>query len=62
VIVLMLALANWNCVANYGLHDRACTPPDLTGFLIEGSAMALGGGIVTVLALLTSRRERAGRP
>jgi hypothetical protein len=62
LILLMLALANWNCAGNYGLHDGACTPPDLTRFLIEGSAMALGGGIVTVLARVTSRRARARRP
>jgi hypothetical protein len=62
LILMMLALLKWNCAGNYGLQDGACTPPDLTGFLIEGSALALGGGIVTVLALVTCRRAHARRP
>jgi hypothetical protein len=48
VILLMLALANANC-------DSGCTPPDLTGWLVAGSAMATVGSLITVVAIVGPR-------
>jgi hypothetical protein len=59
VMLPMLALANWNCAGNFGTDDGACTPPDLTGWLVAGSAMAIIGFGVTVVAIARSRRDAA---
>ena len=48
-ILLMLALANSNC-------QSGCTPPDLTGFVVVGSAMALIGAALTLRIIRRSRR------
>ncbi|HEX2756314.1 MAG TPA: hypothetical protein VHM48_12670 [Candidatus Limnocylindrales bacterium] len=63
VMLLMIALANWNCAGLFAGNDSGCTPPDLTGWLVAGAAMALLGGVLTVLAIVGSRRRAsAGRP
>ncbi len=48
VTLVMLALANANC-------DSGCTPPDLTGWLVAGSAIV--GALITVVAIIGSRRR-----
>ena len=48
VILLMLGLATSRC-------DAGCSPPDLTGFVVAGSAMALIGAVLTVQAVAAPR-------
>jgi hypothetical protein len=59
--LLVIALANWSCAQDNARAGESCTSPDLTGFLVAGSAMAIAGGILTVRAIRghhPSTRER----
>jgi hypothetical protein len=47
ILLVIIALANANCTGLFAHEDDACTPPDLTGFVIAGSAMVLLGGAFT---------------
>ena len=51
-MLAMLLLASSSCQAG-------CTAPDVTGFVVAGSSMALVGGIVSVRAV-TMARMRSG--
>ena len=61
LLLIMLGLANANCAGNFGEHDGGCTPPDLTGFLVAGSAMALTGISLTVRAVRADRPNARDR-
>jgi hypothetical protein len=55
LLLLILALANANCAGLFDHGEDACTPPDLTGFLVAGLGMTLIGGVLTVRAVGASR-------
>jgi len=58
-ILTMLGLAQASCLGLIGMGDGACTPPDLTGWLLVGSAMATAGLALSVSAARAgSRRGR----
>jgi hypothetical protein len=56
--LLVIALANGNCVQDNARPGESCTPPDLTAWLVAGSAMAIAGGVLTARAVVASRRRR----
>jgi uncharacterized membrane protein len=61
LLLLILALANANCAGLFDHDEGGCTPPDLTGFLVAGLAMALVGGVLTIRAITgdqPSQRDR----
>jgi hypothetical protein len=57
MMLWVIALANWNCAQDNARAGESCSPPDLTGFVMVGSAMGLIGGVLTVRALRRSRRS-----
>ena len=44
------------------VEQRPCTPPDLTAWLVAGSAVALIGGVLTARAIVGSRRRDRSVP
>jgi hypothetical protein len=57
LMLLVIGLATWHCAQTNARQDEGCTPPDLTGFLIVGSAMTITGSALTILAIVRSRRS-----
>jgi hypothetical protein len=55
MMLLVIGLANWNCAQDNARAGESCTPPDLTGFVVAGSVLALTGGVLTVRAIRKSR-------
>jgi len=55
MMLLVIALANWNCAQDNSRPGESCTPPDLTGFLVAGLTMALMGGVLTIGAIRKAR-------
>ena len=56
VVLMIIALMNWNCAGLYGGADEGCGPPDLTGRLIAGGVMLAIGLALTLASVTRSRR------
>jgi hypothetical protein len=55
-LLVILALANLNCAGAFASDGESCTPPDLTGWFVTGSLLALVGVGLTVRVALRNRR------
>ena len=51
VLLMIIGLANANCVGLFAHEDGACTPPDLTAFVAAGLSMAFIGSVATARAI-----------
>jgi len=51
ILLMIIALANVNCTGLFAHENDACTAPDLTGYVVAGSEMALIGGAFTALSI-----------
>jgi hypothetical protein len=51
-LLLIVALVNLNCAGLYGLDDGGCVPPDLTGWPVTGSVIAMAGVVLTVVIVI----------
>ena len=51
MMLLVIALANWSCAQDNARAGESCTPPDLTPWLVAGSAIVIAGGVLTIRAI-----------
>lgn len=55
--LLVIALANRSCAQDNARAGESCTPPDLTAWLVAGSTMGIAGGVLTIRAIVASKRS-----